>query len=180
MVGSETSGNRTPSNNIQIRATAQLLDFLRSLPNPKGIPHFNLITRDFLEAHKEEFISRFGEEVYKEHIERYSRNASEMQRDRLEKEKEALKKQEELLALKKKDQQLKERELDLRENHSNNKELEELQDALEGINNSIENLKNTDEYFCQKHYGMSKSEREQELLSKKESVTKQISELLGN
>lgn len=117
-MGSEKSGNRRPINRIPIFATVEMLDLLRSLPNKKGLPYRNLIMKDFLEAHKEEFIALNGEESYNEHLEKYSLNTTEMQLRKNEKKKEADKKREERLKLKRDELDLKRRELDLREKNS--------------------------------------------------------------
>lgn len=130
-MGSEKSGNRRPINRIPIFATVEMLDLLRSLPNKKGLPYRNLIMKDFLEAHKEEFIALNGEESFNEHLEKYNLNTTEMRLRKNEREKEADKKREERLKLKLEELDLRRRELDLREKNSDMRNEEKIEEREE-------------------------------------------------
>ncbi len=118
MVGTKSSGNRQPKNNIRISATSELLDYIRSRPNPKGLPAFQVVARDFLQLHKEGFVKMHGQECFDEHMKRYSRTTTEMKRDKLEREKKRQKKREESNELRREELELKERELSIREANS--------------------------------------------------------------
>lgn len=111
-------GNKSPVNNILIRATAELLELINSLPNPKGLPHFQIVARDFVEAHKKEFIAKFGKDVYEDHMKRYNRSPTELKNDRLEKDRKYLQKLEERKILKERELAIKEKELNIRKENS--------------------------------------------------------------
>lgn len=113
-----TKGNRQPTNNARLSLTSELLDYLASMPNKKGIPKGFQILLGFFETEKEGFIAKFGEQIYKEHIKRYSRNRTEMRKEKLKREEEKQKKLEANLRLKRQEIQLRKKELALREKNS--------------------------------------------------------------
>lgn len=185
-------GNKKPVNNITIRATAELLDFLRSLPNSNGIPFFNIIAGEFLSAHKDAFIEMFSQEIYDEHMTKYGRNASEMKKVKLKRDKEKQKQIEERAKLKKKELEIKERELDIREQNSSQREKREqddselnpilerkaLREELELKKIELNRVKNNMmDDSVQKEYGKSKSEVEQDLTIEVEVLQRKIDEM---
>jgi len=179
MVGSKGSGNKRPINRIPIFATTEMLDFLRSLPNPKGIPFRNLIMKDFLERHKDTFIAMHGEESYKEHMEKYNLNTTEMQLSKLAKEKEANEKHEETLKLKREELELKRRELDIREENTEirkSKPIEKKKGELEYIEEEItvkkREIKNVE--------GMSLRDVQRRYYKDKEDVLKELKSELND
>jgi len=143
MVGTETSGNRAsqPINHLSLMLTVQLLDFIQSLPNPKGIPTEFLVCRDFLLAHKEEFIQKFGQQIYDAHLERYSRNRTEMHREKQKKRQEVEARRSERLALKRRDLDLRAKELELREQNSLMRENKQTDKELQLLYEEQETLK---------------------------------------
>ncbi len=137
MVGTETSGNRNPKNNIRICATSEFLDYIRSLPNPKGLPAFQVVARDFLQVHKEGFVKMHGQECYDEHMKRFNRTTTEMKRDKLKQEKEKQKEREERDALRR-------RELNVKESEAKKQvKYEELLRRLEKYKAQLERSRNT-------------------------------------
>ncbi|NWG11182.1 hypothetical protein HXY33_05480 [Candidatus Bathyarchaeota archaeon] len=73
------------SNNLVIRATTQIMDTLRSYPNPKGLEAFSIATMKLLEAIKPEFIAKFGAEEWQRQYDRANRNSTDMKLDKLKK-----------------------------------------------------------------------------------------------
>jgi len=142
-----SKGNPSPTNNLRLAMTSELMDFIDSLPNLKGIPKEFLVARDFIKSHKEGFIKMHGLEVYQEQIQRYSRNRTEMRLEKFKRDKEIEKKRKERIKRKERELKIKEKELDIREANSGlreekekKKELEQLQDNLLDVESQIRNF----------------------------------------
>lgn len=132
-------GNPQPTNNVRLSLTSELMDFLDTIPNKKGIPKGFKILQGFLKHHKKAFIAIFGKDVYEDHITRYNRSRTEMHREKLERERERLQRLKERKELKERELRIKEKELEIREE---NQELR--REKLEGDNPSeIKRLINT-------------------------------------
>lgn len=107
-------GNKNPVNNILIRATAEMLEFINSLPNPKGLPHFAIVARGFMKCYKKEWIAHFDEDSYENHMRKYNRSPTEMKIERIERDRKAQKERLKREAQIERELTLKEKELDIR------------------------------------------------------------------
>ena len=176
--------NPTPRNNARLSLTSELMDFLDSLPNKKGIPREFIIARDFIKFHKEEFIERLGKEVYEKHIKRYSRNRAEMKQDKLARQKEKLKKLDEARKLKEREIIIKERELDirgkntgLRQGKQNEKKMEELDEDFYSVERTLKRVEKLSAESVKKEFAKNKSEVLQDLVIERDRLGKEIEEL---
>jgi len=111
-------GNRRPTNNARLSLTTQLMDYLESMPNPKGIPREFVIMCGFLKDEKDGFVKMFGKKVYDAHIRRYSRNRTEMAKDKLKRKKEQLRRKQEENEREDQKLRIKERELIIRQQNT--------------------------------------------------------------
>lgn len=136
-------GNPRPVNNARISLSSEFMDALASFPNPKGIP------RDFQIAlltlknpeFKKHFIAMHGEECYKEHLERYSRNRSEMTHDKEKRNAEKEKRRRERIKLKREELEVKKRELDIREENTGIRKTSRLEEDLDDFSSALNQIK---------------------------------------
>lgn len=195
MVGTKSSGNRTKGdrNNITLFTDKTELDFIRSLPHPNGVAHYQIIMKEFLENHKEEFIEfhskawgrEKAEEMYNERIKIRSMNATEGTKRKEEIEKDKIDKRERELALEELKAENKKRELDLREQNieyrndkQSDEEFENLRDERNNLERKLKELGSLSAENLEKEYpNKTRKEVDQDLTIKLEIVKKRLEEL---
>lgn len=102
MLEQEQKQQNIRANRLMIMATTQVMDTLRSYPNPNGIEIFSVANRKLLEAIKPEFVEKFGLEEWERQYKLSDRNTTQMKLDKLKEEEEKLKKHNEEIASKQK------------------------------------------------------------------------------
>jgi len=154
-------GNRRPTNNALLRLTSELMDYLASMPNPKGIPREFLIIRGFLKSEEKGFSKLHSKEIFEDHMKRFNRNRTEMARDKLKRLKESLEERKKRDSRKERELIVEEKKIanqirntDLRENRENDGEIENPDCPKCGASGNdiatVQNRHSPDSYQCLK------------------------------
>jgi hypothetical protein len=127
-------------NAITLNLTTELKIFIDKRKNDLHGSFY--VISEFLQQHKNEFIKEYGEQVFNDHVKRYSKTAIQLRNEKLERDQKEIEKQELEVKIKKESLRLKAKELKIRKVNSEVRTEKQAEIQQAEINQIKENERN--------------------------------------